>query len=335
MQSKYHRHTSQASVLVLYFVGLVAVSPAMSAVETVALSGDAAPGGPAGAVFLEFGLSVINNNGSVAFAAGMEPGVGGVTLDDALGIWTNASGALAGVTVGDPPAPGVPGAVFESLFSVPQLSDTGAVYAEFQLETGPGGITADNDYGGWLFSGGGQPVYREGNSLPGLASDAELFFGRAELNAFGNVALFGRFRDGIGGITPENNRGLWVSTGGALNLVVQSGDAADGAPAGAVLEGFGLNAFNDHGVVSSMGQLREGVGGVTADDSEVIYSNRSGAYTLEYREGDPATGGAVFDSFQSIESTNNNRLAPAHLSKVSAVCRSSMIEVSGLKPTPA
>lgn len=289
------------------------LSPATRAtaqLETILLTGDAALDGPAGAIFQEFGLANVNDHGAIEFAGGMQPGVAGVTIDTAVGFWTYSAGELTAVLVGDPPAPGAEATFFETVVTAPLFSNSGALFADFRLETGAGGVTTNNDDGGWLFSHGvGELVYRENQSLPGFPADAELFFGAARMNAHGDLVVSGRFREGIGGMTATNNRGLWIRTAGSLNLIAQTGTAAAGAPAGAILHSFGISTFNDQGVVTSTGTLREGFGGVTSANSEVVYSNRSGVFSLEYREGGTATGGTVFDLFSAVRGNDGNRLA--------------------------
>ena len=278
--------------------------------QTIALTGQSAPGGPEGALFQEFGISQVNNVGDVEFLGAMLTGTAGVTVDDAIGIWTASNGTITPVTVGDPSAPGIPGAMFETIGTAPQFSDTGAVLAEFQLESGVGGVTTNDDFAGWLFhSTGDRLLYREGSSLPGLPPDAQLFFSDSRLNANGDIALLARFRAGFGGVTTANDRGLWIDTGGGMQMIARSGDPAQGGPAGAVYDGFGAPVLNDNAVIASSGALRTGLGGVTANDADVVYTNRSGPFAVAYREGGTATGTAVFDFFSAVRLNNDNRLA--------------------------
>jgi hypothetical protein len=283
---------------------------AVGLLQSIALTDDAAPGGPAGAVFHEFAGTRINDSGKVEFLAAMRPGVGGVTEDDAIGIWTNAFGTLLPSVVGDAPAPGIPGARLDLIWTVPRFSDSGDVFAEFQMEQGAGGVTADNDVGGWLFSpSGDRLVYRDNGSLPGVSSDARILIGLPMMNAAGDVALLAIFHAGFGGITESNNEGLWVDTDSGLQKIVQSGDPAHGAPAEAVIGNVSLSWFNDSGVIASLSELRTGVGGVTTDNEQAIFSSRGGQFSLVYREGEAATGGAVFDSFTAVRANNENHLA--------------------------
>ncbi|MEM6331568.1 MAG: choice-of-anchor tandem repeat NxxGxxAF-containing protein, partial [Planctomycetota bacterium] len=128
---------------------IVAV-PAMAGTatfDTIALSGDAAPGTPAGVSYGSFGNPVLNDAGQIAFNAGLAGASVGV--DNDRGIFSEAAGSpgMPGLVAreGDP-APGTAaGITYGTIFDVPVLDDAGqAAFRGFVF--GPG-VDTTNDSG--------------------------------------------------------------------------------------------------------------------------------------------------------------------------------------------
>lgn len=303
-----HRDLSLTPLFLLVVSAGVQPAVAMPELEVLALTADPAPGGPDGAVFLEFGLSEINNLGQVAFVAAMEPGVAGVTTDEALGVWyASPGGVVTPVTVGDPPAPGVPGAFFDTLATAPQFSDVGIVSADFLMEIGPGGVTSGDQWGRWLFppNGPGELVYRDRSAPPGVDPEAEIVAAFGPMNRGGDLAMRATLAVGPGGVTSSTTAVIWKRLAdGTETFVARSGFVAPDAPAGTFFNNIGVADINENGVILSRNTFRQGLGGVTEDNDGAIYSDRSGAYTLEYREGDLDPDGNVFESL-SVAGLNN------------------------------
>ena len=142
------------------------MSEGHGALAPVARYGDHAPGTPPDAKFALVGDQVaINDAGATAFAARLQPNVGGVTSADSAGIWSEGRGALALVARSGNQAPGTPdGAVF-ALFDPPAINGAGRVAFLADLRQGSGGVTLDNNTGLWAEDPDGvlSLVVREGD----------------------------------------------------------------------------------------------------------------------------------------------------------------------------
>jgi hypothetical protein len=134
--------------------------------ELIAREGSQAPDAPAGALFAYVSVPAINALDQIAFRAGLEIGVAGVTADTDSAIWSTASGSPEIVVREGDPAPGVPGGVF-SLIASPAINDAGQVTFSASLVIGPGGVTTSNASGIWAQLPGGDLslVARIGDSI--------------------------------------------------------------------------------------------------------------------------------------------------------------------------
>jgi hypothetical protein len=97
---------------------------------------------------------------------------------------------------------------------------------------------------------------------------------------------------------------------GQLRTVVMKGDAAPGAPDGALFEQFYLPGMNDWGEVVVYGVLQEGPGGVTTDNNVGYWSDAGGPLDLVALKGDQAPGltpGILFgSSFEVVAKITNS-----------------------------
>jgi hypothetical protein len=238
----------------------------------VARTGDAVPGS-GGAVLTGFLFSPqLNDAGEVAFSAPLTGA--GVTDENDFAIF--ADGAIV-VREGDA-APGVGGAVLDTLFSALALNDAGEV--AFRARLSGAGVTDETDTG--IFTSGAL-VARAGDAAPGAGGAVFSDFGfESKLNDAGEVAFRG-FLTGAG-VTDENDAGIFAS--GAL--VARTGDAAPGA-GGAVFNSFGLidvSGFelNDLGETAFAALL--GGAGVTEANDRALFATRGGVLDMILREGD-------------------------------------------------
>ena len=294
--------------------------------------GEQAPGAPIGAVFLGFFLPILNDRGEIAFNGLLEIGQGGVDESNDEGQWgPGASGALALLAREGSQAEGAPIGANFSTFSFANLNSPGPVMngsGEIAflgvLQTGTGGVTAQNNTGIWGPNALGIPTLlaREGSQAPGAPAgvvfdDIAEFAGAPSLNDAGDIAFSARLEPFIGGVTGDNDRGLWGPDDfGTLTMLAREGSPAPGAPTGAIFSsgGFGSGlVLNDSGQVAFPGQMEPGFGGVTTlDDGGVWGPDASGNLTLRVREGSQAPGtadGAVFESFHLPGFNNSGDLA--------------------------
>jgi hypothetical protein len=130
------------------------------------------------------------------------------------------------------------------------------------------------------------------------------------INNFGQVAFLASLRLGVGGVTADNNKGIWSEGGGTLHLVAREGEQAPGAPAGANFGDLLIpSGITDAGHVAFGGTLQTASGGVALDTDSGVWAGPTGAVGLVAREGAQAPGvpaGASFGSFTDVAGTAFN-----------------------------
>ncbi len=187
------------------------------AVQLAARDGSAAAGTTG--QFANFIAGDFNDLGQVAFEAGLEEGVGGVSSADDRGVWGGAPGDLALIAREGEIAPDTGGRVFET-FSGPLINDAGDVLLRGFLDTGTG-----------LFLGDGTSlgkVVASGDTAPGtdLGLGDASFDGFTDyaLNDFGEVAFTATLSGVLQGITGTNDGSLWLrDRNDLLTLIVREG----------------------------------------------------------------------------------------------------------------
>jgi hypothetical protein len=239
----------------------------------VARTGDAVPGS-GGAVLTGFLFSPqLNDAGEVAFSAHLTGA--GVTDENDFAIF--ADGAIV-VRKGDA-APGVGGAVLDTLFSALALNDAGEV--AFRARLSGAGVTDENDTG--IFTSGAL-VARTGDAAPGAGGAVFDSFGLIdgtgfELNDLGETAFSALL--GGAGVTEANDRALFATRGGVLDMILREGDLLD--LGGGELRplrslgdftpfGFGFNNHGDIAFLAELGPIAggEGVFGIFVYETDRI-----------------------------------------------------------------
>ncbi len=223
----------------------------------VARAGDAAPDIGVGIEFRSGGLfPSINDAGEVAIHGTIIGNGVDDTNDSAL--WAGTPGGLQLVArTGTPgPGPGMePGIVFDRFFST-EFNPAGQI-AFVARVTGPG-INFGNENGLWVGDADNVDIVAQtGNTTlgPGLGDGVSFaFFNRLEINPVGDVAFEGTLQ-GVG-VDASNDRGIWRSQSGGLELVARNGSAGPGPGLGAGVHfesfltlisttGIGFNAAGD------------------------------------------------------------------------------------------
>lgn len=260
----------------------------------VTRTGDVAPGTPSGVVFNDLNTPHFNNSGQLAFVGDLREG--GVTNSNDGGIWKGAAGTLSLVAREGSQAPGTPsGAVYgnsQGLGSFTSLvfNDLGQASFLGRLLVGSGGVVATSDTGAWSDHGGSLAlVGREGNQAPGVPAGANYnVVGNPVLNDVGVIKIGASLQTGSGGVTSDNNVGLWVEQSGALNLILRRGDPATGVPPGLLFSNFNATGFNDSSEIAFLGNLVLNVGGVTTNNDRGMWKQSGGTFALVAREGNQA-----------------------------------------------
>jgi hypothetical protein len=254
--------------------------------RTVALSGQHAPGMPAGVEFSNvFGLHapVINGAGRAAFYANLTGS--GITSSNSVSIWSEGSNSLALVAQENSQAPGAPsGARFLSL-DIPALNVVGQT-AIHGIAFGSG----VNAGGVWLSDSGTlKLVALEGTRAPGTPSGVNfqnLSVFTPLLNSGGKTAFFASLTGS--GVDATNYEGIWSGGVGNLNLVARRGSRAAGTPTGVVFATSSNPVLNAAGNTAFNSQISGP--GVTPSNDQGIWSGSAGSLTLVVRNGNLAPG---------------------------------------------
>ena len=277
--------------------------------DTVALTGQAAPGTSAGEVFSSFSNAppILNSQGQTAFTAFLAgPGVDGL---NATGIWSEGSGSLSLVARAGDQAPGTSaGQEFSTLFAIAGFNNQGQT-AFTNLLNGSG-VDASNIHGLWSEGSGSLGlVARSGAQAPGAPAGQvfESNFASVSFNNQGQTAFIGSLTGP--GADASNNRGVWTEGSGTLDLLARENSQAPGAAPGQVFGNFNTLDFNDQGKTALATSL---VGtGVNASNDNGIWIGSPGSLALAVREGDQAPtlpAGQVFSELANLDINDQGKV---------------------------
>ncbi len=237
--------------------------------ETIALSGDPAPGTPSGVVFSAFGTPVLNNQGQIAYRAFFKGP--NISIDNNESIWRDDTL----IALEDTTAPGTNGKF--DFFDDPLLNASGQVAYRSTLQIG-GIVTGANNIGIWRDN---TLIVREGDSVPGTTGIFLIINPQIVFSGTGEVAHLSVFSG-----FPEGDEGIWRNT----TPIAREGSPAPGTAGGVVFSGLAATALSDTGQAA----YHAGLFGtnITATNDEGIWRDNE----LIVRKGNPApeTPSAVF-----------------------------------------
>jgi len=308
--------SAETLVLALALALMLALDASAQDVETVALSGDQAPGADPGVVFSGFGVPALNAKGQTAFR-GILTGTGVDSTND-LGFYSEGSGALAQVAREGDQAPDTgDGVVFRDLgnsVGKPLLNAVGQTAFR-------GFLSEDFSYLGIYSEGSGtlaQVARMKVDQAPGAGDGVvfSVFYGKGcpALNAAGQTAFLSSLAGT--GVEPTNDHGIYSQGSGTLIQMARTGDQAPGAGDGVVFRALGSPVLNAAGQTAFEGSLTGA--GVDFTNDNAIYSEASGTLAQLAREGDQAPDagdGVVFSDFFG-ELALNDRGQAAFLSSL-------------------
>jgi hypothetical protein len=296
----------------LVFTLLVGSTAPAAALRTVALTGQPAPGMPAGMVFTRFFESpVLNDAGQAAFNADLN-----ATGVDYQGIWSEGAGSLNLVAANGQQALGLPDGETYNSFPNPSIVINEAGITAFKATTSL--RSSRFNAGFWSIGpGNSQLIAISGQQAIGLPDgvfylmdrdDASLVLNDAGQTAFVTY-IYGSGMDDVG-------EALWAERNGSLELVARSGSHAPGTPDGVnflLLFPRGRRALNNSGQVAFLAALTDS--GTGSDFG--LWSEGSGSLALVARTGSQAPGmpdGVVFSGrfsagFTSPAFNNAGRMA--------------------------
>jgi len=247
------------------------------ALAALVVAGDAAPGGPAGATFADFGTRPALAGGRVFFSAllaGEE-----VTAENDTGLWTDRSGALDVLAREGDVVPGLTDVVYGSISPRP-ATNRRADAAFLAYLRGPS-VTATNNSAivRSMANGHTAVVAREGDQVPGMATGVRYaVFHEPAINERGQVAFVARLRGDDGtNVGPMNNVALFytdpcrgvtpvVRTGTAFTVEVPGGSPAVRTIAEIIFDSepavTGRGQFNGDGTLVFTLRFTDGSSGV-------------------------------------------------------------------------
>jgi hypothetical protein len=202
------------------------------AMSVVAAPGDSAPGA-AGFTYVHFNAPIrVGAGGELGFNAVVEDSPGSPT--PGTGVWKRAAGGpIALVAMMGGQAPGAaPGSAFRTV-AAQDGNAQGALSLEAMLEPGTGDVNAQNAACVLGPIGGVETILaRSDDPAPGiLGAVFDGFAPGPRLDSAGRVLVHAALQVGFGGVTADDDGGLWLSDGaGALDLLLQKGRALPGEP---------------------------------------------------------------------------------------------------------
>jgi hypothetical protein len=244
-------------ICALFYPGL-----ASAGIELLAITGDVQPGGSARLSGVS--TAAINSSGEVTFRATLQQGLGGVTSTNDKAIWR------------------VHGPAKQVLARTGSSGPSGDVFTAFQsVSIGDGGevvvaATATAKQGLWRYPtapGTGATIALTATpSVPGVPGANFESLGTAFLHAPSDVAAYaGKMVVGLGGVTGNSDRGLWLDAAGQPSLLVREHFSSVPGNDGAEYAAFSASAVNDQSQVAILGTLAIGPGDVTFDNSLGIW----------------------------------------------------------------
>ena len=198
--------------------------------SVVASPGDSAPGA-AGFTFVHFDSPFrVGAGGELGFNAVVDDG----GPDPATGVWKRAAAgpiSLVGMQGGQAPG-AAPGSAFRTV-AAQDGNAAGALSLDAMLEPGTGDVDAQNAACVLGPTAGVETILaRSTDAAPGIPGALFASFGSGpHVDAAGRVLFRAALEIGPGGVTPDDDAGLWLSDGaGAVDLLLQVGHALPGEP---------------------------------------------------------------------------------------------------------
>lgn len=218
---------------------LIATSSLQAAdITTLGMSGQGVPGLPGIQYDSEtqaFPQARINQNGTVAFTAGLLNDVGGVTTsnDDVLLLFDGTNSSVRART-GSGGVVGVSTANYLSFGSF-ALDASDNLYLRATLDPTVGGVSTIDNQGYWKFgSTTSQALVRTGFSTvaPGVPSGRfEFLSASTNVSPEGTLAFEARLALAHN-VSNNSDQGMWIYNGTSGQLVTREGTSAPGVPAG-------------------------------------------------------------------------------------------------------
>mgnify|MGYP001259607060 CR=1 FL=1 len=251
--------------------------------DLIAMRDMPVPGGGASEEFQSFGAPIINDAGQIAFTAQLSGASVNTFNNNAL--FLHGIDALTLVAREGASAPGTEpgttlGTVTGTAFNQTPLLNAAGDIAFTSSVSGPD-VTQYNDRGLWIATQTGLDlVAREGDHAPGTESDtvfSQSFSPGPVMNDNGTILFGGTLASLSGGISSEENQGLWLGSASSTELVIREGAQVPGLPngntfGGAYPHGIGMNNAGEFSLTSTLGgSMGQCTLGGTADAMSSVF----------------------------------------------------------------
>jgi hypothetical protein len=288
-------NTRNAAVVLLAAASAILAgnNSANAGLELVVKNTDAVPSisGATWATSSPFVQSSIDNSGNVAFRAGLQSGVGGVTTSDNTTAWYGAPGSLSLFARTNNALAGVPG-ILPTSFNMSNigLSGNGQLYFSGSTAAPSGYIAIGTAASGF------NKVARNGDTLPGVGA-ATINSNPGQNLAYYYANNAGQTLVGSSVTTSPASSALWVGSAGNLQLAYQTGQSYAGLPTGGTPKGFNASMINGSASLYASFLLNNATG-IDQNNNEMLTTLPFGGNTFTpiAREIDaaPGCGGALY-----------------------------------------
>ena len=277
----------------------------------VALEGDPAPGTDVNERFSTFSAPYLGNQGRLGFVASLTDAAGGADAETDTGIWAQLDGEQPRLVAREgSPAPGTADGTTFGFMAPPLVNGRGCIAFRGALRLPPA-EPFETDGGIWASSPTGLDLFaREGDLAVGVSGDTRFDDPLIPLHITDGGETY--FEAGLNadGSRIATHRGLYrADAGGAVELLLRTGEPSPGLPVGEVFAGFEGTRFNERGDLATVGITSTGSG----SDSAGIFVATAGEPPLSLaRSGEAAPGapeGSVFDFFSSVQIDAAGRVA--------------------------
>jgi hypothetical protein len=263
--------------------------------KSLALTGEPAPGAPAGSTFFalrDFPYPIVISDSGIAAFQGTISVPGDPTPTSATGIWAGGDRPLAKVALTGEQVPGLAeGTVYSSL-SGPVINPSGKMAFRASVTGDPvgfhdGELILTASVNPQTHDVAVAPVVRSDSVAPGTGGSRFWRFWDPAISRSGKVAFLG----GLDFSAPFDQRdGFWAGKPGNLNLVARSGTHAPGTPDDVKFDffSFAKPLISDAGVSIKASLAGPGV---TSDNRDGLwFGNSADDLALIARNGQPAPG---------------------------------------------
>jgi len=271
-----------AAVLIL---GFGATSRGGVDFETIAYSGQEAPGTGPGVSYSFLGTPYLDDGGDLIFSAFL---TGNVMTSNNRGVWLhNGSGTTLVARRGDPAPDILPVVFFSSSLGHGPLSNQSGHFTLFSNLVGTG-INFGNNEGMWVNLGGDHLlVHRKGEPAPGTS--AGVVYGDLIALAFNNSDQLTYWSQLAGtGVNSTNDGGIWLGVVGNMQLMLRKGEPAPGYDPGITVRSVDSPRLSASGQAVLGGRV-EGPD-ITFVNNSVIWTGGVGDVSVVARAGQTAPG---------------------------------------------